>query len=200
MQKRTERRRNLAGRRWMLLLGWMAIGLCAGSWNSASVRPCFAEFVEPAGWEKARLGMLLDEFRSAYPKAQALDAEATPGPPGLVLRRFELAGQKFGKLRDCRLQFHFTGTPLRLFRIEGRCGESGEAVAQALRAAYGEPTRITNSALIWTGKEVEVNVNPRGGVFSINHIALSRNFIAALMGSMGKVPLGPTAAPSPAAP
>lgn len=156
-----------------------------------------APFPEPDGWEQARFGMALEEFTRAYPRATPLDPPTSDGAQ-LALRRFELPGQKFGTLRNCTLQFHFSGRPAVLFRIEGRCPQPGEEMARYFEATYGPPTRIGGNTLHWVGKEVEINFVPQGQSFSLNDIARSRSFIGALMKMLGQLPLAPTAAPTPA--
>ncbi len=142
--------------------------------------------------------MSAEEFLRAYPRARSLEPEpsAAAGP---LLRRFELSGQKVGPLRDCQLQFHFTGQPSKLFRIEGRCANAPEEVSRYLVATYGEPTRTAGNVVLWSGKSAEVNFNPRGGAFSINDIALSRSFIGSLMGALRQVPLAATPQSTPVA-
>lgn len=158
-----------------------------------------ATFREPQGWQKARFGMAVEEFRKTYPKARLLDP-APAGQPTPTLLRYELREQKVGPLRDCTLEFHFSGQPPALFRIESRCPQAPEEIARYLEATYGAPTRVSGSALFWTGKAVEINFVPRGKSFSLNDVARSRSFIASLMQALGQVPLAPTppATPPPA--
>lgn len=145
-------------------------------------------------WDKVEFGMPLARFLEAYPAAEPANPAAENKDSPFV--SYRLDGQSVGPLKECQLEFSFTGAERVLYRFQAHCSSDPQDIHRYLTARYGNPTRVSKQMLVWTNKDIEVTLTPKSGVFTISDVERSQSVAATLMRMLGRVPIGPTQPPA----
>jgi len=161
------------------------------------------KFVEPAGFGKAKFGMSAAQVTKLYPKLRqekAIESPTGEAPPMAV---YYLDDQRVGTLKQCKVELRFFKDEL--YEFQFRCPERAK-VGDYLKKTYGLPTKSTETAVFWMGKQSAVGFSPPSGAFAYSDLARSQAMQALFYKAMikaaqeGEQPAAAGATPGAAAP
>jgi hypothetical protein len=166
-----------------ILAAWL---VCAFAATAAAAD----KFPEPTGFGKAKFGIAAGEAVKLYPKLRPTKGteEALAKGQHMVLI-YEMENEKVGSLKACRVQFRFFNGEF--YEAQFFCPDRAK-IAEYLKKTYGEPTKASDKAVYWIGKEGAVSLSPRSGAFGFSDLKRSQVMQASMFAQLQKMGVGAT--------